>query len=270
MLPVSKVKMPACLAGARNGQLRPGLLVECGIGSFKMVPPAARAMKALVAAAEAELGIDVWATGTYRTLEQQVSLFLQRYTRTPQPGRRHEVWQGQDYWLKPRVAGAARPGTSNHGLGLAVDFAEKKNGKVVSISTRFVTWLCKHAIEFGFSAEDQSENWHWRYVAGDAVPAGVTSFEDAQKNARPARTPNPPVAKEAPTPPATPVLRIGATGQAVQHMQLLLQANGFYLAKNCDGRFGPRTLAALVEFQRSRGLATDGVCGPKTWKELLK
>jgi hypothetical protein len=261
MLPVSKIRMPACLAGARNGQLTSSLLVECGIGSFKMVPPAARAMKALVAAAESELGIDVWATGTYRSLEQQVSLFMQRYTRVYQAGRRHEVWQGEDYWLKPRVAGAANPGTSNHGLGLAIDFAEKRNGKVVSVSSRFVRWLCEHAIEFGFSAEDQSESWHWRYVAGDTVPAGVAAFEGTNVIARPARTPAPK--------PTAPVLRRGSKGQAVQHLQVLLQSRGFYLGQNCDGQFGPKTDAAVKAFQRSAGLKTDGVVGPLTWKALF-
>jgi hypothetical protein len=261
MLPVSKIKPPSCLKGQENGKLSASLLVECGLGSFKMVPPAARAMKALVAAAESELGIDVWATGTYRSYEQQRTLFFQRYTTTRIDGRRHEVFEGQHYWLKPRVAGAAVPGRSNHGLGLAIDFAEKdRNGKVVSVSTRLVNWLCKHAIEFGFSAEDQSENWHWRYVSGDTVPAGVTAFE---AGGRPARTPGAQPAQSA------PVVKAGSRGQAVQHVQLLLQAHGFYLGMNCDGIFGPKTTKAVVEFQRSKGLKGDGLVGPRTWKALL-
>jgi DNA invertase Pin-like site-specific DNA recombinase/peptidoglycan hydrolase-like protein with peptidoglycan-binding domain len=35
-----------------------------------------------------------------------------------------------------------------------------------------------------------------------------------------------------------------------------------------DGLFGPRTEAAVVRFQRSAGLATDGIVGPRTSREL--
>ena len=36
-----------------------------------------------------------------------------------------------------------------------------------------------------------------------------------------------------------------------------------------DGRFGVGTKAAVVAFQRTRGLTPDGIVGPKTWVELL-
>jgi LAS superfamily LD-carboxypeptidase LdcB len=72
---------------------------------------------------------------------------------------------------------AAVPGTSNHGWGLAIDLAEKVNGKAVSISPRSVKWLIKHAAQYGFCAEAQSEPWHWRYFTGDKIPAAVLAFE---------------------------------------------------------------------------------------------
>lgn len=36
-----------------------------------------------------------------------------------------------------------------------------------------------------------------------------------------------------------------------------------------DGKFGPKTLAAVKAFQPSRGLVVDGIVGPKTWNALF-
>jgi len=63
------------------------------------------------------------------------------------------------------------------------------------------------------------------------------------------------------------VLRQGSTGGAVKIMQLSLNAKGFRLVG--DGVFGPATDRALRAFQSSRGLAADGICGPRTWDALL-
>jgi len=35
-----------------------------------------------------------------------------------------------------------------------------------------------------------------------------------------------------------------------------------------DGSFGPKTAAAVMNFQRSHGLDSDGVVGPLTWEKL--
>jgi LAS superfamily LD-carboxypeptidase LdcB len=184
-LPVAKVVMPSCLKGQENGKLNQSLLVPCGIGKFQMVEPAARAMKALVAAA-AERGIVVRATGTYRTYAQQEALFRARYTLETLPGRPTKRWNGKVWYQRPNTAMAATPGTSNHGLGLAIDFAEERDGRppVESVSDRFVRWLIKNAATYGFSAELQSEPWHWRYVAGDQIPRAVLDFE-LQQDSRP-------------------------------------------------------------------------------------
>ena len=37
---------------------------------------------------------------------------------------------------------------------------------------------------------------------------------------------------------------------------------------SADGKFGPRTKAAVRTFQRDHGLVPDGIVGPNTWRAL--
>jgi peptidoglycan L-alanyl-D-glutamate endopeptidase CwlK len=64
-----------------------------------------------------------------------------------------------------------------------------------------------------------------------------------------------------------PVLRRGAHGPEVALLQSGLAAAGFSPGR-VDGRFGRATEAALLAFQRARGLLPDGVAGPVTWHAL--
>jgi peptidoglycan hydrolase-like protein with peptidoglycan-binding domain len=64
-----------------------------------------------------------------------------------------------------------------------------------------------------------------------------------------------------------PTLRVGDFGAEVEKAQTLLQKQGFD-PKGADGQFGPNTRAAVVVFQRAKGLTADGVIGPQTWRAL--
>ena len=64
-----------------------------------------------------------------------------------------------------------------------------------------------------------------------------------------------------------PVLRQGSQGPSVVHLQQLLTSHGFSPG-NIDGIFGPRTEAAVIAFQQSRGLLVDGIVGVQTWTAL--
>lgn len=63
------------------------------------------------------------------------------------------------------------------------------------------------------------------------------------------------------------VLSTGASGAAVADLQRRLAAMG-YNPGPIDGRYGPRTAAAVKAFQQSAGIAIDGVAGPQTQAAL--
>jgi len=52
-------------------------------------------------------------------------------------------------------------------------------------------------------------------------------------------------------------------------IQTALRAANFYTG-SIDGKIGPKTKRAIVEFQKAKGLKADGRVGPKTWAELEK
>jgi hypothetical protein len=175
--PKPKLVMPAELVGQPNGQINQNLLTNCGIGKMVMYRKASIALDAMRKAASAE-GIYFSATGTYRTDDQQVTLFKQRFT-TENTGRTMRIWQGRRYWLKPKVALAAVPGTSNHGWGLAIDIALDANQDlefewpVSALDNSALDWLLQNADDYGFGWELDSEPWHLRYYVGDATPKAL-------------------------------------------------------------------------------------------------
>jgi LysM repeat protein len=60
------------------------------------------------------------------------------------------------------------------------------------------------------------------------------------------------------------VLGQGAYGWDVSALQFLLARAGHLRLIDLDGHFGGTTHAALLRFQRTRGLAADGIAGPAT------
>ena len=53
----------------------------------------------------------------------------------------------------------------------------------------------------------------------------------------------------------------------VQQIQLALKAAGFDPGSS-DGKLGPRTKAAVRDFQQANGLSPDGKVGSRTWAKL--
>lgn len=66
---------------------------------------------------------------------------------------------------------------------------------------------------------------------------------------------------------ASILVKDGSRGEAVRHVQELLLEQGF-LKGEADGVCGPLTVAAIKEFQKSKGLTEDGICGDGTYYYL--
>lgn len=70
--------------------------------------------------------------------------------------------------------------------------------------------------------------------------------------------------------PGRPTIQQGSKGPAVRdlqdHLKRVFPAYAGHLVP--DGDFGPKTKAAVMEFQRRAGLVADGIVGPRTWERL--
>src|ERR1039458_6054014 len=67
-----------------------------------------------------------------------------------------------------------------------------------------------------------------------------------------------------------PTLQKGAQGKHVRWLQVLLnQHKAAQPSLKEDGYFGPKTLAAVINFQRSGSVSSDGVVGMQTWLKVL-
>jgi hypothetical protein len=113
---------------------------------------AAVALARLNIAYRAQFGHNLCLTDSYRTLAAQESLAARK------PGL------------------AARPGTSEHGMGLAVDFCDG----IQTYGSSHYDWMRKNAPAFGWDnptwaipPSSREEPWHWEYVPGEIGPAAA-------------------------------------------------------------------------------------------------
>lgn len=116
----------------------------------------------------------------------------------------------------------------------------------------------------------------WSVTGAAAVSAalltGMTAMPAAASTTRATASATPVAATAAmATLQPWPVLRQGPNSAwprvTVRSLQYLLNARGARLA--VDGVFGSRTRAAVVAFQRSRGLPATGVVTQSTWLRLI-
>jgi LAS superfamily LD-carboxypeptidase LdcB len=164
-----------------NGKLT-SELVPIGHGG-RLCREAARAWGALYVAGMADgVGPFTWTPGgAYRTYAQQETGFYARWTTTPpppdKPAHFTTFYLGQTWFLKPGNARSAVPGTSNHGLGFAVDIALGDDPSQATSITPAIPWLLRNAESLGWAWSLQSEPWHIQYVTGDTIPQRVLDIE---------------------------------------------------------------------------------------------
>ncbi len=128
------------------GNTGPLLVKKVGDGQY-MRPDAADSFNAMVEAA-AQDGVRLLAGSAFRSIPEQTLLYLAYVARA---------------FTAPTVA---KPGTSNHGNGTAVDVASAP-GVSLSYGSAGYQWLVANASRFGFSWDEGSkvdEPWHWRFV----------------------------------------------------------------------------------------------------------
>lgn len=260
----SSATRPKAVTAHGNGKLPSSILQPCGIRSFVMADPAARAMRAMVAAAARD-GVTISATGTYRTYERQLSMFQERYV-TWNTGQSSKTWNGKRYWLRPGNAMSATPGTSNHGWGVAADLSESPTKSLTETSLR---WLAANGPSFGYWNTVSSEAWHWSYCLGDAVPSKVKEIEKSHGIKPPPKIDwksVEQVEKALKKLDYPGLLKKGSVGFAVSAVQWKLNASGHDLV--IDGDFGSKTVAAVRAFQKANDLEVDGIVGQVTWGAL--
>lgn len=126
--------IPTDLAAYGNGKIPANALAQVGNTRHKLWAPAAQALTRMIADAKAE-GVDIGITDSYRPYAEQVDL-----------ARRKGLYSQGGL--------AAKPGTSEHGWGLATDL--DLNGKALS-------WMKANAEKYGYVNNVPREDWHWEF-----------------------------------------------------------------------------------------------------------
>lgn len=131
---ISGGMLPAGLAVHENGKIPAEALSSVGGTGHRLWQPAAQQLEKLLGDAAAR-GVDIGITDSYRTYESQVDLVRRK-------------------GLYSQGGLAARPGTSDHGWGLAVD---------LDLDAKAQAWMRANAGRYGFVESTPREPWHWSF-----------------------------------------------------------------------------------------------------------
>ncbi|WP_067497740.1 D-alanyl-D-alanine carboxypeptidase family protein [Actinoplanes sp. TFC3] len=126
--------IPTELAAYGNGKIPAGALEKVGNTNHKLWAPAAENLNRMMQDAKAQ-GVTIGITDSYRPYEEQVDLAKRK-------------------GLYSQGGLAAKPGTSEHGWGMATD---------LDLNAKALTWVRANADKYGFVENVPRESWHWAY-----------------------------------------------------------------------------------------------------------
>ena len=160
------------VAGLRNGNMPSVRMMT--VGGCTLDRDAAYTLALMIEAA-GQAGVGLYPGGCYRTLSQQHAAYEQRC-----PEVENEITEYDPATDETVVVGSvvqrecsgppiAKPGTSNHGWGRAIDFTS--NGRsTLDCNDAAFTWLNANASRFGWvhpgwarCGQSTMEPWHWEW-----------------------------------------------------------------------------------------------------------
>jgi LAS superfamily LD-carboxypeptidase LdcB len=127
--------VPVDLAAYGNGKIPSQALRSVGGTDHKLWAPASVALESLLTAARRD-GVQIGINDSYRSYAEQVDMV-----------RRKGLYSQGGF--------AAKPGTSDHGWGMAVD---------LDLNPKAQAWMRANAGRFGFVEDTPREPWHWAYT----------------------------------------------------------------------------------------------------------
>lgn len=246
------------LVEAANGEIPTDQLNQIEVlpgesARHKLNPVAASAYNQMVDAAKKD-GITWGITDSYRTLDSQVRVAKKK-------------------GLYSKGGLAAKPGTSNHGWGSAVDLDFKKGS-----GSAAGQWLRNNAANFGFTNIPR-EPWHWEHKAsalliksGSPVPKDIQTKQSLNTWSQSIQlTGNPSIdailKQMTAIQSGTSILKSGTTGDSVKVIQAKLKDANLYSGE-ITGNYDAATIDAVKKLQTKSNIAVDGIFGPASYAAI--
>jgi zinc D-Ala-D-Ala carboxypeptidase len=131
--------IPTELAQYGNGKIPRSALEQVGNTHHRLWAPAAESLTQMMADAKKD-GVNIGITDSYRPYDEQVDLAKRK-------------------GLYSQGGLAAKPGTSEHGWGMATD---------LDLNSQALSWMHQNAAKYGFVNNVSRESWHWAYKPNGA------------------------------------------------------------------------------------------------------